>query len=338
VRRETIFDTLKVSLSMVINMIRLLVSWLACSHLLLVGNLYSQDFASFLDVAAANGECLQNYDVSYRISTLADFPKDIKKRDAIISNYKSLEGAACEEEVEELGRLVVDKESGSNPKRILFVRKKRIVKERDGKEYFEFIVWDSGKAAYGTTRDSRNEIKRASVSIARCYDNFFIPSFETYIGRLAPPHVEGYWEDHSVLWEWFKSQTSDLPVVRLPNGRLRFERTFEMMRLATEFDPVTSMLVLSTSIPFEKETGNEILHLATPVRVTWENHKSVYRLKAVVAREAKSGLMYDAVSTFHWHQCNEVDFVFPSQFFEEISLGKCTQFLFDGQSELSEGR
>jgi hypothetical protein len=110
------------------------------------------------------------------------------------------------------------------------------------------------------------------------------------------------------------------------------------MRSATEFDPVSSLVVFFTTIPFEKETGNEILDLATPVRVTWENHKSVYRLKALVAREIRDGVMYDAVSSFHWHQCNEQEFVFPKQFFEELSLEKSTQFLVDGQSELSKGR
>ena len=88
-RRETILDTLKMSLSMVSNMIRLVVLWLACGHVLLGGNLCAQDYASLLDVAAANGECLQNYDVSYRISTFADFPKDKDKRDAVISAYRN---------------------------------------------------------------------------------------------------------------------------------------------------------------------------------------------------------------------------------------------------------
>ena len=337
-RRETILDTLKMSLSMVSNMIRLVVLWLACGHVLLGGNLCAQDFASLLDVAAANGESLENYDVSYRISTVADFPKDTKKRDAIINAYKRKTGIACEEETEEFGRLVVDKESGSNPKKIFFMRKKRIVKEGKEKEYTEFMVWDSGKAAIGTTRRQPVDIKRGPLSIAKFYSYHHIPSFETFFGRLATPYIEGYWEDHSVYWEWYKSQVSGQPLVRLPNGRLRFERTFETMRSATEFDPVTSLVVFFTTIPFEKETGSEILDLATPVRVTWENHKSIYRLKALVAREIRDGVMYDAVSSFHWHQCNEDELVFPKQFFAELSLEKSTQFLIDGQSELSEGR
>jgi hypothetical protein len=96
-------------------------------------------------------------------------------------------------------------------------------------------------------------------------------------------------------------------------------------------------VVYFTTIPFEKETGNEILDLVTPVRVTWENHKNVYRLKTVVAREIRVGVMYDAVSTFHWHRCNDEVFEFPTKLIDELSLEKCTQFLIDGQSELSEG-
>lgn len=325
------------SLPMVINMIRLLIPCIGFGYFLSGCILYSQDFASLLDVAFANGECLQNYDVSYRISTFADFPKDKNKRDAVISAYKSQRGVACEEENEVFGRLLVDKESGSNPKRILFVKKRRIVKERKEEEVVEFMVWDRGQCVSGTTRNSRDEIRRGNTDLAKCYSYYNIPSFETYHGTLVAPRTQGYWEDHSVFWEWYKSQTAGIPLVRLRNGRLRFERNFGTMRMVSEYDPVSSLVVYFTAIPFEKETGNEILDLATPVRVTWENHKNVYRLKAVVAREIRVGVMYDAVSTFHWHQCNEESFEFPTKLIDELSLEKCTQFLIDGQSELSVG-
>ena len=336
-RRETILDTLKMSLSMVSNMIRLVVLWLACGHVLLGGNLCAQDYASLLDVAAANGECLQNYDVSYRISTFADFPKDKDKRDAVISAYRNQVGVACEEESEVLGRLLVDKESGNNPTRILFVKKTRVVKERKEEEVVEFMTWDRGQGAIGTTRYPKDEIRRGRTDLAKCYSYHDIPSFETYHGTLVAPRTKGYWEDHSVYWEWYKSQTVGIPLLRLRNGRLRSERNFGTARTVSEYDPVSSLVVYFTTIPFEKETGNEILDLVTPVRVTWENHKNVYRLKTVVAREIRVGVMYDAVSTFHWHRCNDEVFEFPTKLIDELSLEKCTQFLIDGQSELSEG-
>ncbi len=43
----------------------------------------------------------------------------------------------------------------------------------------------------------------------------------------------------------------------------------------------------------------------------------------------------DQISTYHWHQFNEDQIEFPSNVLKDFSLESCTQFLIDGQSELS---
>jgi len=300
-------------------------------------NAIAQDFATLLDIARANGESLQNYDVSYRRSTVANLPKDQERLVAIKKSFESQKMLLWEEN-EEIGRLVIDKESTNNPKKILFVRRKRISFEGMVKQHTEFMAWEDGKIATGTTSNPSGEIGRGKSTLAKCYRYSWIPSFETYHGTLVAPQIEGYWDDHSVYWEWYKSHGADLPIIRLPNGSLRLERTFETHRSISEYDPITSLIVFFTSIPINQETGNEKLEFATPVRVTWENHQNVYRLKGVVARGMDNGIMTDGVEAFHWHQCNEETFKFPGEFLIDLSLDKCTQFLIDGQSELSTGR
>jgi hypothetical protein len=323
---------------MVINiMVRILLLCLVCVRVLLLGDASAQDFESLLDVAFANGECLQNYDVSYRKNTIADLPKD-QERLANIKMSRASKQLPFWEEKEEIGRLVIDKESTSSPKKILFVKRTRITAEGKAANSTEFLVWDDGRIANGTTRNPSGEIAKGPCSLARCYLSHFIPSFETYNGSLSAPRTEGYWDDHSVYWEWYKSQGSGTPLVRLPNGRLRWEKTFETHRGILEYDPITSLIVFSSAIPIDQETGNEKLEMATPKRVTWENHQNVYRLKGIVSRNVLFGVVLDESESFFWHQCNEENFVFPKEFLKELSLEKCSQFLIDGQSELSNGR
>ena len=314
----------------------LLLSLVYCGQCLWHENAIAQDFATQLDIARANGESLQNYDVSYRKTSIANLPKDQVRLDAIKKSFQS-QKMLLWDEIEEIGRLVIDKESTNNPKKILFVRRKSMSAEGRVKQHTDFMVWEDGKSASGTTSNPSGEIGRGKSSLAACYLSSWIPSFETYHGSLVAPQIEGYWDDHSVYWESYKSQ-GDLPLVRLPNGRLRGERSFETHRGLWEYDPITSLIVFVTGIPIDQETGKEKLEFATSIRPTWENHRNVYRLKGVVERSILNRVMSDEVTSFHWHQCNEENFIFPREFLKDLSLDKCTQFLIDGQSELSQGR
>ena len=303
-----------------------------------LGNARSQDFASLLDVAEANGESLQNYDVSYRKTAIADLPKDRERLRAIKTSLENRQALFWDEK-EEIGRLVIDKESSSNPKKMLFVKRVRIYAQgKVVQQYTRFLVWDNGESASGNTMNPSGEIGRGKSSLEKCYSSFLIPSFETYNGSLLPPKTKGYWEDHSVFWEWYKSQTADVSLVRLPNGRLRSEKTFATHRNLSEYDPKSSLVVFYTTIPIDQESGNEKPEFSMPARVTWKNHRNVYCLKGVISRGIADGIMSDDVETFYWHQCNEERVVFPSEVLKDFTLERCTQFLIDGQSELSEGK
>jgi hypothetical protein len=298
----------------------------------------TQDFATLMDVARANGESLQNYDVSYRKSAIANLPKDQEGRDSI-KRMRESKRILFWEEKEEIGRLVILKGFSNNPKRILFIRRNRIFSEGKVASHTDFMLWDDGIRTSGTTMNPRSgEIAKGKCTLARFYRFHFVPSFETYIGSLMPPEMEGYWEDHSAYWDHYKSGGAGIPVVRLPNGKLRIERSFETVRSVTEYDPISSLIIFLNGIPIDKDTGKEKMELATSIRVTWEKYQDIYRLKSIVARSKDNGLMSDDVETFHWHQCNEVDFKFPSELVGDFSLDRCTRFLIDGQSELSNER
>ncbi|MFN7875391.1 MAG: hypothetical protein ACK5PB_08740 [Pirellula sp.] len=295
----------------------------------------AQDMTTLIDVARANGECLNNYDVSFKIISIADPPKDPVRLEELKREFKERSTRFFDEK-RITGRLVVDKASTLNPVKIVFVINRQfLLNERVVDQYTDFMAWQDGLIADGTTNNPSGEIARGKQTLERCYRSFGIPSFETFYGQLSAPEDNGYWENHDVFWDRYKAVASDRQLVRLRNGRLREGKSHSTYRTFSEYDPISSLLVSRTLIPFDGKTGEELLESAVDQRVSWENINGVYRIKSIAERDVNLGLMSDQISTYHWHQFNEEQIEFPSDILKDISLERCTKFLIDGQSELS---
>jgi hypothetical protein len=223
-----------------------------------------------------------------------------------------------------------------NPVKIVFVINYQLFRdEKIVDQYTNFMAWQDGLIADGTTRNPSGEIARGKTTLERCYRSFGIPSFETFYGLLSAPEDRGYWENHDIFWDRYQSAVSDQQLTKLKNGRLRAEKSFPTYRASTEYDPISSLIVNRTSIPIDIKTGENLVESTSSTKVTWENAEGVYRIRSIVERRNDLGMMIDRISTYHWHQFNEEQIEFPTHILKDISLENCTQFLIDGQSELS---
>lgn len=294
-----------------------------------------QDMSTLVAVARANGECLNNYDVSYRIISIADLPKDPAKMEELEKDFKDNKLTLIDER-RVTARLVLDKASTMNPVKIVFVINQQSIRdERIVDQSTSFMMWHDGLIAHGTTRDPMGEIVHGKRTLDRCYRSFGIPSFETFHGSLYVPQDRGFWENHDIFWDGYQSGVSDWELTRLKDGRLRGEKSFSTYRTFWDFDPISFLIVNRTYIPVDHKTGEDRKESITSTNVAWENVQGVYRIRKIVERTKDLGIMVDRISTYHWHQFNEEQIEFPTNILKDISLENCTQFLLDGQSELS---
>jgi len=298
----------------------------------------AQDLNSLIDAAFANAECLQNYDVSFRQSIVVDLPKEQKARDAVIAKRGVNNPDNSDEEVN-LCRLVVDKESTSNPKKIYFVRQTQLLAEgKVIREYLDFASWSNGESAGGTTQNPQGNIGRGKESLSHFCENLGIPCLDTSGTDFGPPRFKEYWDDHSVFWEAVKDGSSGLSLKRLRNGTLRAEGDNRWSHVVCDIDPVTSLRVYSSAIPIDQNTGEMIKDKKGSSRITWESCRNVYRLRSLINQnDTLHNLKNNEVIEFKWHQFNEENFVFPTEVLVDITREKSTQFLIDGQSEFSVG-
>lgn len=297
--------------------------------------LSGQDMSTLVNVARANGECLNNYDVSYRIVSIADVPKDPSKLEELQKTLKEKKRPLIDER-RVTARLILDKASTLNPVKIVFVINQQAFREEKiVDQSTTFMMWQNGLVTNGTTRDPSIEIVRGKKNLERCYQSFGIPSFETFYGSLDAPEDQGYWENHDVFWDRYQSAVSDRQLTRLRNGRLRHENSFSTYIGSEEFDPISSLIVNQTFIPIDSKTGEKLVESTSSTKITWEAIEGIYRIKNIVERRYDLGMIVDQVSTYHWHQFNEDQIEFPYNVLKDFSLESCTQFLIDGQSELS---
>lgn len=294
-----------------------------------------QDMSTLVAVARANGECLNNYDVSYRIISIADLPKDPAKMEELEKTFKDNKLMLIDER-RVTARLVLDKASTLNPVKIVFVINQQSYRaEKIIDQSTEFMMWHDGLIAEGTTRNPSGEIARGKATLERCYRSFGIPSFETFHGSLYAPEDRGYWENHDIFWDGYQSGVSDWELTRLRDGRFRGEKSFSTYRTSWDFEPISSLLINRTYVPIDHKTFKERTESTTTTNVAWENVEGIYRIRSIVERTKDLGIMVDRISTYHWHQFNEEQIEFPLHVLKEFSLESCTQFLIDGQSELS---
>ncbi|XZE19865.1 hypothetical protein SH449x_005195 [Pirellulaceae bacterium SH449] len=306
-----------------------------CFHTGAMHRVSGQDMSTLVSVARANGECLNNYDVSYRIVSIADVTKDPSKLEELKRTLKEKNRPLIDER-RVTARLVLDKASTVNPVKFVFVVNYQSFRdEKIVSQVTEFMAWQDGLLTDGTTMNPSGEITRRRVSLERCYQSFGIPSFETFYGALNAPNDRGYWENHDIFWDSYQSALSDCQLTRLKNGRLRVEKSFPAYRSSSEFDPISSLMVNRASVLIDRETGADRKESTTTTNVAWENFEGIYRIRNIFERMKDLGTMGDRISTYHWHQFNEEKFEFPIHILKDISLENCTQFLLDGQSELS---
>ena len=323
-------------------MVRLFFNTLLCflfqTHLFPALSAFAQDQESLVDVAFANAEALQSYDVSYRVTSIADLPS-AKDELLLLKNSFQDTRYGFWDESQESARLVVEKDTTNTPVRVLFVQRFQITLE--GKilsQYTQFAIWNSGELTCGTTENPNPEISSVKCSLSDLYGRFLIPCFEIFQGRLGPPFFEGFWQDHSTHWDRLREASTDFLLVSLPSGNLRMTKSFMSDHRTIEYDPVSCLVTHTGSIPIDQKTGEPLNHLASSKRLTWENVRNVYRPRSVIGRELSNGIMLDKVTELHWHQFNEESFSFPTEMMKGFNAEKGIQFLVDGQSELSKVR
>ena len=296
--------------------------------------LIAQDSSSLFDVAKANGDSMRNYDVSYKKTTIVNLPKDTDQLREIQQSYREAK-VTLWDEVNEIGRIVVDKEAAIDAKKLFFIRS--VEYSKSGKveqRHTEFVIWVDGNGVSGTSRNPTGEIGRAKINLEQLYRQFSPPSFETFAGNLRPPQLTGYWDDHSVYWDMYKSGTANFEFQRLSNGKLRLLNETPEYIYLSDYDPV-SMLMVSYRRNSTKESPEVNQNSsATFGNITWENYGNVYRLRSILARDRLLNVSHDISTSFHWHQFNEDEFVFPMHLWNNPSTTICTSFLIDGQSEI----
>jgi len=324
-------------------MVKLLFSALLCfsfqTHLFPALLAFAQDQGSLVDVAFANAEALQSYDVSYRVTSIADLPS---AKDELLLLKKQFQDNKLVfwDERQETARLVVEKDTTNNPIRVLFVRRYQLTLE--GKvinQETQFAFWNSGELTSGTSLNPNPSPQRyVKCSLQSLYKRFLIPCFEIFRGQLDPPFFEEFWQDHSTYWDRLKAASLDFKLVRLPSGTLRLTKSFTSDHRTLEHDPVSCLVTYASVIPIDQKTGDSLIQLTNTTRLTWENVRNVYRPRSGVERELSNGIMLDKVTEFCWHQFNEESFSFPVEMMKGFNAEKSIQFLVDGQSELSKVR
>lgn len=295
----------------------------------------AQDSAALIEIARANGESMRNYDVSFKKTTLINFPTDPDKLKLVEQEYQTSKRPLWDEIIV-TGRLLVDKETAIDAKRLLFVQAEEFL--IDGKiqqRHTEFVLWYDGNCITGTTRDPSGELSKGKTGLDYIYQRFLPPSFETFVCDLDPPRDKAYWNDHSVYWDMYKDGIKSFKLQQLNNGCLRLVNETPEYIFSSDFDPLSMLLIAHSRKATDKFAQSNSHISEAQGKVTWENHKNVYRIKSILKHDNVYRIPNDSITTFHWHQFNENELVFPNDILDDVSMAKCTLFLVDGQSELS---
>lgn len=289
----------------------------------------AQDPSWLLDVARANAESMQNYDVSYKITRLKD---ETAKLDADKPGTVKMPKW---DEQRIIGRLVLDKASVNKPTKLLHARTVELLyKEKVVQQYMESTAWDEGVGITYASYIPNGEIPRGPLSLGYVYTSQNIPFFEIGNGRIQPPSEKSYWNDEVGFWEASKIHISKFTLSRSPSGTLRLELSRDTDRLLKLYDPVSNLCVSESIFSNEPQSKVERKSPVSARQIAWENSNGVYRVISYAEQISTPRISQNEIGTFHWHQFNVEAISFPQDVFTDFSVDKCTKFLAEGQSEL----
>lgn len=290
----------------------------------------AQDSTWLLDVARANAESMQNYDVSYKITILRDEVENLETDKSRTYKFPKWD------EQRVVGRLVLDKQSTDKPTRLLHVRTDEFFyKEKLVQQQTECRAWKEGVVIEYLSTNPNGEIFQAPCTLESLFRGNSIPFFEIANGETRSPSYPVYWSDSNTYWELLKASSSQFKLSRSPSGTLRLDRTRETVRHHDTYDPISNLRTSSSDFPIDPITKQEPVAPTSLSQYAWENADNVYRLRSRSLQVSNRTLSHNEICVFYWHQFNVEMISFPQDVFTDFTVEKCTKFLVDGQSELS---